>query len=270
MQKKIRTHTKHKVPFQLIAGEEDSANGSVSFRFRDGTQENGVPIADADRAHPRSDRDASARSDRARLRRHRASRRRVVERTSRQFPTRSSACGLRTASPTCIEGKAAGDDECPFCLAPAMSDEEALIVARGKHAYVLLNLFPYNSGHLLVCPYRHVATYDEATAEEVAEIASLTQTAMRVLTETVEAARIQHRHESGSHRRRGHRRAPAPAHRAALGARLELLPDHRRDQSASSAARRRAARSQTPGRSLIRASNAVAAHRTTHTTRVES
>jgi len=47
MQKKIRTHTKDKVPFQLIAGEEDSANGSVSFRFRDGTQENGVPIDDA-------------------------------------------------------------------------------------------------------------------------------------------------------------------------------------------------------------------------------
>ncbi|CAN5326957.1 threonine--tRNA ligase [soil metagenome] len=47
MQKKIRTHTKDKVPFQLIAGEEDSANGSVSFRFRDGTQENGVPVADA-------------------------------------------------------------------------------------------------------------------------------------------------------------------------------------------------------------------------------
>ena len=47
MQKKIRTHTTQKVPFQLIAGEEDSANGSVSFRFRDGTQENGVPITDA-------------------------------------------------------------------------------------------------------------------------------------------------------------------------------------------------------------------------------
>ena len=47
MQKKIRTHTTMKVPFQLIAGEEDSKNGSVSFRFRDGTQENGVPIPDA-------------------------------------------------------------------------------------------------------------------------------------------------------------------------------------------------------------------------------
>jgi ATP adenylyltransferase len=74
--------------------------------------------------------------------------------------------------------------ECPFCVAPTLSDEEALIVARGTHAYVLLNLYPYNSGHLLVCPYRHVATYDEATDEEVAEIAGLTQTAMRVLTAT--------------------------------------------------------------------------------------
>ncbi|MCB1273957.1 MAG: threonine--tRNA ligase, partial [Leucobacter sp.] len=44
MPKMIRTHTKAKVPLQLIAGEEDRANGSVSFRFRDGTQVNGVPV----------------------------------------------------------------------------------------------------------------------------------------------------------------------------------------------------------------------------------
>ncbi|WP_416172943.1 threonine--tRNA ligase [Cryobacterium sp. 10C2] len=47
MPKKIRTHTKAKVPFQLIAGEDDRAAGSVSFRFRDGTQENGIPVVDA-------------------------------------------------------------------------------------------------------------------------------------------------------------------------------------------------------------------------------
>ena len=47
MQKKIRTHTTHKVPLMLIAGEQDRAGGTVSFRFRDGSQENGVPIADA-------------------------------------------------------------------------------------------------------------------------------------------------------------------------------------------------------------------------------
>jgi len=47
MQKKIRTHTKLKVPYQLIAGEEDRSAGAVSFRYRDGRQENGVPIAAA-------------------------------------------------------------------------------------------------------------------------------------------------------------------------------------------------------------------------------
>jgi ATP adenylyltransferase len=71
---------------------------------------------------------------------------------------------------------------CPFCAAPGMTDVDGLIVHRGATAFVLLNLFPYNSGHLLVCPYRHIATYDQATAEEVAEIGALTQTAMRVLT----------------------------------------------------------------------------------------
>ena len=72
-------------------------------------------------------------------------------------------------------------DACPFCAAPEKSDEDGLIVHRGRSAYVLLNLFPYNSGHLLVCPYRHIGQYDEATAEEVAEIGTLTQTGMRVL-----------------------------------------------------------------------------------------
>ncbi|WP_228497661.1 threonine--tRNA ligase [Frigoribacterium sp. VKM Ac-1396] len=47
MPKKIRTHTKAKVPFQLIAGEDDRAAGAVSFRYRDGSQENGVPIDEA-------------------------------------------------------------------------------------------------------------------------------------------------------------------------------------------------------------------------------
>ncbi|MHA7986583.1 HIT family protein [Rathayibacter sp. CAU 1779] len=72
-------------------------------------------------------------------------------------------------------------DECPFCVAPTLTDEQALIVHRGTHAYALLNLFPYNSGHLLVCPYRHVSLYDDATPEETEEIATITQTAMRVI-----------------------------------------------------------------------------------------
>ncbi|MCW2779178.1 MAG: thrS, partial [Frankiales bacterium] len=47
MQKKIRNAQKQKVPFMLIAGADDVEKGAVSFRYRDGTQENGVPVADA-------------------------------------------------------------------------------------------------------------------------------------------------------------------------------------------------------------------------------
>jgi threonyl-tRNA synthetase len=47
MPKKIRNATMQKIPFQLIAGEEDRANGAVSFRFRDGHQENGIPVDEA-------------------------------------------------------------------------------------------------------------------------------------------------------------------------------------------------------------------------------
>ncbi|MFM2184573.1 MAG: hypothetical protein RIS55_221 [Actinomycetota bacterium] len=79
------------------------------------------------------------------------------------------------------QGQQPADDECPFCLAPSLSDEDALIVRRGEYAFVLLNLFPYNSGHLLVCPYRHVDTYDKVSVDEVAEIALLTQQAMKAL-----------------------------------------------------------------------------------------
>ena len=72
---------------------------------------------------------------------------------------------------------------CPFCTAPSRSDEESLIVHRGEHAFVILNLYPYNPGHLLVCPYRHIPFYDDATEAETMEIAQLTQLAMKVLRE---------------------------------------------------------------------------------------
>lgn len=74
----------------------------------------------------------------------------------------------------------AGED-CPFCRAPSDLEDETLVVARGRLAYVVLNKFPYNSGHLLVCPNRHIADYTEATVDEVAEIGRLTQRAMTVL-----------------------------------------------------------------------------------------
>ncbi|AXQ58178.1 HIT family protein [Streptomyces koyangensis] len=72
-------------------------------------------------------------------------------------------------------------DGCPFCVVPAKSDEDGLIVRRGAHAYAVLNLYPYNGGHLLVVPYRHVADYTELDAAETAEVAELTKQAMTAL-----------------------------------------------------------------------------------------
>ncbi|MGN6576808.1 MAG: HIT family protein, partial [Nocardioides sp.] len=74
-------------------------------------------------------------------------------------------------------------DGCPFCRIPALSDEDSLIVHRGETAYAVLNLYPYSPGHLMVCPYRHVADYTELDEDETAEIAALTQTAMRTVRE---------------------------------------------------------------------------------------
>ncbi len=79
-----------------------------------------------------------------------------------------------------IKGEGKGGD-CPFCTIPELSDEDGLIVARGGSAYVVLNLYPYNSGHLMAVPFRHVASYDELTADEAAEVAILTQRALRAL-----------------------------------------------------------------------------------------
>ena len=70
---------------------------------------------------------------------------------------------------------------CPFCEIPQMSDEEGLVVHRGTHAYVVMNLYPYNPGHLLICAYRHVADLTELTEEERGEIFSLTAHAMATI-----------------------------------------------------------------------------------------
>jgi ATP adenylyltransferase len=75
------------------------------------------------------------------------------------------------------------EEGCPFCVAPTLTDEEALIVARGALVYAILNLYPYNSGHVLVCPYRHVADYTELSAAETAEFGDFTARAIRALRE---------------------------------------------------------------------------------------
>ena len=81
------------------------------------------------------------------------------------------------------EGKPADGSavECPFCEIPKLSDADGLIVARGTEVYAVLNLYPYNSGHLMVVPYRHVADYTELTEPETAELADFTKRSMTAL-----------------------------------------------------------------------------------------
>lgn len=84
-----------------------------------------------------------------------------------------------------IEGENRPSDpttsSCPFCRSPATPGDENLIVRRGETAYVVLNLYPYSPGHLLICPYRHIADVTELTADEGAELLALTQQAMTVI-----------------------------------------------------------------------------------------
>jgi ATP adenylyltransferase len=66
--------------------------------------------------------------------------------------------------------------KCILCTAyQDQKDDEHLIVTRGAHCYVIMNLFPYNSGHALVVPYRHIAALTDLTGEESQETMTLLQ-----------------------------------------------------------------------------------------------
>ena len=78
-----------------------------------------------------------------------------------------------------------GPSGCPLCRAGEAADEDALVVARGEVTFALLNLYPYNSGHLMLLPYRHVADYVDLTDAETVELAEMTKTAIRVLREVM-------------------------------------------------------------------------------------
>jgi ATP adenylyltransferase len=81
------------------------------------------------------------------------------------------------------ENRPLGDNEvaCPFCRIPTLSNEEGLIVARGETAYVVMNLYPYNAGHLLICAFRHVPDLTDLTEIERNEISALSAHAMKTL-----------------------------------------------------------------------------------------
>ena len=73
------------------------------------------------------------------------------------------------------------DVPCPFCRILTLDDQSGLIVARGLNCYVVMNLYPYNAGHMLVCTNRHVADLTELDDAERNEILELSAHAMKVL-----------------------------------------------------------------------------------------
>ena len=90
-------------------------------------------------------------------------------------------------------GYLAGDDPpfegCPFCVLPDRGpdrDRESLILHRGEHTYVIFNAYPYNPGHLMVCPYAHVGGLADLDGGAADEVWSLGRRAVTVLEERVE------------------------------------------------------------------------------------
>jgi ATP adenylyltransferase len=73
------------------------------------------------------------------------------------------------------------NDRCIFCDAQTMGDEKALIVLRGELNYVILNAFPYTTGHVMVVPYAHIGELGLATAETLAEMMRMAQRMQAVL-----------------------------------------------------------------------------------------
>lgn len=80
------------------------------------------------------------------------------------------------------QASAGEQDGCIFCDLPAKNaDEETYILARGEGTFVILNAYPYNPGHLMVAPYRHVGKYEELTPAELAETMAFVGVAVRAL-----------------------------------------------------------------------------------------
>jgi ATP adenylyltransferase len=78
-------------------------------------------------------------------------------------------------------GNGADGEGCPLCRIPTLSDEDGLILRRGRTAFAVLNLHPYNPGHLMVVPYRHTGVFETLTDDESRELTSMTQDALRAV-----------------------------------------------------------------------------------------
>ena len=77
----------------------------------------------------------------------------------------------------------ASSGECVFCVALAQSEAESLIVTRGQTCFVIVNLYPYNNGHIMVVPQRHIGSLAEASPQELTELMTLTRRAEIALSE---------------------------------------------------------------------------------------
>ena len=77
--------------------------------------------------------------------------------------------------------RAGEEDACVFCRAAEAPDDDGLVVHRGQLAFVLLNKFPYSSGHVMVAPFRHAGTLGEITDEEALELHRLANQALDAL-----------------------------------------------------------------------------------------
>ena len=77
---------------------------------------------------------------------------------------------------------------CLFCdKAKINDDEESLVVHRGEHAYVLMNLYPYNNGHLMIAPYEHEEAFDNLNSDTQVEMMKLSSESMAILRENLNA-----------------------------------------------------------------------------------
>ena len=120
--------------------------------------------------------------------------------------------------------------DCIFCDAVALNkDDETLIAFRGAKTFVILNRFPYTSGHVMIVPYAHVAELNLCDAATLSEMMPLAQRMRKSLRNKLQARRHESRHEPRPRRRCRRRRTFASSRPPSLVRRLQFHDRHRRN-----------------------------------------